>query len=67
MLEASSGRVLDRQGYHSLLHLGPAAAASYWQRRLAAPPGEPETDHAALHRAAHRANPSLLARLQPAN
>jgi hypothetical protein len=66
LVETHLGRVLDRQDYHSLLYLGPERAVAYWQRRLSAPPDEPETDHAALYRVAHPASPSLLTRLQPA-
>jgi hypothetical protein len=66
VVEALTGRVLDRGGYHTLLHLGPTKCVAYWERRRVAPPDEPETDHAALHRAAHPATASLLARLQPA-
>ena len=66
VVEARTGRVLDRQGTHSLLLLGAEGAAAYWRRRLLAPLEQPEEEHAARYRAAHPASPALLARLQPA-
>ncbi len=63
--DAATGRTLDAQGYHTLLHLGAEGAMVYWAGR-AANPSAPETDHRAAHLERTPPQASLLAKLQPA-